>query len=153
MSISKIIGFGHDLFEKMQSAGAISALHPLIDAPTKRLDFSGLINRALHGIRLAPGSSQSGRTTNRSNGWRQIMLTLIPPMGVGLLGSLLTAIALAADWYIWRFRYWVSKPSTALSATNKSVIHVSMASGREFVASHTRKSAPGNIPAVQSVES
>ena len=51
------------------------------------------------------------------------MLTLMPSIGVGLVGSLVIAIALAADWYIWRFRYWVSSASTAPSARDNLVIH------------------------------
>jgi hypothetical protein len=63
------------------------------------------------------------------------MLTLMPSIGVGLVGSLVIAIALAADWYIWKFRYWVSSASTVPSARDNIVIHVSSASGRELVVS------------------
>jgi hypothetical protein len=135
MSISRAIRFCHNRLQGMQSTDAITALHPFIDAGTKRLGFFGSIKRVLCGIRLASGSKQGSLITNRSTGWRQIMLTFMPSMGVGLVGSLLTAIALAADWYIWKFRYWASSASSAPSAKDKSVIHASSASGRELVVS------------------
>ena len=60
------------------------------------------------------------------------MLTLIPSMGVGSVGSLLTATALAADWYIWKFRYWMSSGPVSPPPGDKDVIHVPSASGREL---------------------
>jgi hypothetical protein len=81
------------------------------------------------------------------------MSTLMPSIGVGLVGSLVVAMALAADWYIWKFRYWLSSASTVPPARDESVIHVSSASGRELVLSLAPEAAHGNMPAVQTVES
>jgi hypothetical protein len=36
------------------------------------------------------------------------MFTLMPSMYAGVIGGALTAVLLAADWYIWELRYWVS---------------------------------------------
>jgi hypothetical protein len=138
MACSRIISVHHHPLEGVQSAGAITALHSFINARAKRRGFFGLIKRLLHGMRPASGSRQSGRNTNHSTGWRQIMLTLMPSIGVGLAGSLVIAIALAADWYIWRFRYWMSGASTAPSAKHENVIHMSSACSRDLVAHRIR---------------
>jgi len=44
---------------------------------------------------------------NQPNG-RTLMLIWLPSMCVGFTGVLVTAILLAADWYIWDPRYWIS---------------------------------------------
>jgi hypothetical protein len=61
------------------------------------------------------------------------MLTLIRSMGAGFVGSLLTATALAADWYIWKFSYWMSSGPVSPPTGGKNVIHVPSASGRELL--------------------
>jgi len=37
------------------------------------------------------------------------MLTLIPSMSAGLMGIVFVAALLGADWYIWDFRYQISR--------------------------------------------
>lgn len=66
------------------------------------------------------------------------MLTLMPSIWVGLAGIALTAILLAADWYIWDFRYWTfGRRAVELApiraADGREVIHVPGAFGREVV--------------------
>ena len=60
------------------------------------------------------------------------MLTLLPSMGAGSAAILITAITLAADWYIWKFRYWMSSGPVSPPPGRTSVIHVPSASGREL---------------------
>jgi hypothetical protein len=82
------------------------------------------------------------------------MLTLMPSMSVGLIGSVLTAIALTADWYIWAFRYRISRlrgPELGPPADGKDVIHVPSASGREPVLNPVPQSLDRNIPPVHQV--
>ncbi len=81
------------------------------------------------------------------------MLPLLPSMGVGLVGSVLTAIVLAADWYIWDFRYRISRrrgPELDPPGDSKDVIHVPSASGRELVVN--LQSVERKIPPVDQVE-
>jgi hypothetical protein len=64
---------------------------------------------------------------------------LVPSIWVGLAGIALTAILLAADWYIWDSRHRVSQPLAAepahrLVAEGKQMLHVPSASGRELIA-------------------
>jgi hypothetical protein len=66
------------------------------------------------------------------------MLLWMPSMCVGLTGVLVTGILLAADWYIWDSRYWISQqcapelaPSKVADGTGSN--RVSSASGRELV--------------------
>jgi hypothetical protein len=61
------------------------------------------------------------------------MFTLMPTMGVGYVGALITTIAMAADWYIWKFRYRISRRPLAAPPKNEDVIHASSASGRELL--------------------
>ena len=66
------------------------------------------------------------------------MLTLIPWMFVGLLGIVVTAILLAAEWYIWGSRYRMSaqlalRPAGVRTSNDEDVIQVPSASGRQMV--------------------
>jgi hypothetical protein len=58
------------------------------------------------------------------------MLTFLPSMFAALVGIVFTAILLAAEWYIWDFRYGLF-PQRAPEIANS--IHVQSASGREVV--------------------
>ena len=80
------------------------------------------------------------------------MLTLLPAMGVGIVGSLVTAIVLAADWYVWDFRYRISQQSVsqvAPSPGDNNVIYVPSASGREVIVNVVNRFPDRNIPPVQ----
>ena len=64
---------------------------------------------------------------------------LMPSIGVGLAGIVLTAILLAADWYVWDSRHRSSRrpaaePVHGLLAESKQILHVPSASGRELIA-------------------
>jgi hypothetical protein len=134
-----------------KSADAATALHQVRAVGQKRRGFSGLIKRVAHGLRLAPGSSKSGCDTNHSTTWRTLMLSLLPSMGVGLVGGALTAIVLAADWYIWDFRYRISlRRGPELDSLGNARIHVPCASGRELVVN--LQSVERKIPSVPQVE-
>jgi hypothetical protein len=64
------------------------------------------------------------------------MLSFLLSMGVGLVGSVLTAIVLAADWFIWDLRYRISRqrgPQLDPPGKGRDVIHVPSASGRELI--------------------
>src|SRR5260370_31341938 len=98
---------------------------------------------------------ESGCITNHLTKWRKSMLTLMPSMSVGLVGGVLTAILLAVDWYIWDFRYWISRqraPELAPPADGKDVIHVPSASGRELVVTLAPQSPDWNTLPVHQVE-
>ena len=63
-------------------------------------------------------------------------MSLLPSIGVGMVGSALTAIVLAADWFIWDFRYRISRrcgPELDPPGNAQDVIHVPSTSGRELV--------------------
>jgi hypothetical protein len=79
------------------------------------------------------------------------MLTLIPSMTAGLAGALVTAVALAADWYIWDFRRRTSpqRVQELASLAHKQAIHLPSASGREVVATPVGRSAQTPAPAFQ----
>jgi hypothetical protein len=83
------------------------------------------------------------------------MFALIPSMSVGLVGSVLTATALAADWYIWDFRYRLFRqrgPELSPPTDGMEVIHVSSTSGRELVVGLAPQSLDRNVPPVHQVE-
>jgi hypothetical protein len=75
-----------------------------------------------------------------------------------LLGSALTAIALAADWYIWDPRYrrisgaWEPRPGHRTRTNGKDLIYAPSASGREVVATFTAPSVPGGVLAQGKVQ-
>jgi hypothetical protein len=74
-------------------------------------------------------------------------------MGVGLVGSVITTIVLAADWFIWDLRYRISRergPEVEPPGDAEDVIHVSSASGRELVVN--LQSVEPKIPPVHQVE-
>lgn len=122
----------------------------------KRLGLSGLIKRVHHGIRLARKSRKSDCITYYSSKWRKIMLTLMPSMSVGLGGSVLIAIALTADWYIWAFRYRIARllgPELGPPADGKDLIHVPSASGRELVVNLAAQWLDRYVPPIHQVES
>jgi len=82
------------------------------------------------------------------------MLTLIPSMFVGSVGVVLTAILLAADWYIWNFRYWIFRKRASelvTPAEGKDIIYVPSASGRELV-TLAPQSLDRNTPPLHPVE-
>jgi hypothetical protein len=71
------------------------------------------------------------------------MLTLMPSMTAGFVSALVTAVALAADWYIWDFRRRLSpQPMLELAAPpqGKESFHLPSASGREVVVTLAQKS-------------
>jgi hypothetical protein len=136
----------------MQCAGALPALHPDTAAPQQRLGFAALTQRVLRGIGLAFGSRKSGRLRNYSDRWRKIMFTMIPSMGVGFTGSLLTAIAMAADWYIWNFRYRMRRGLLAPPPDGRHVIHLPSASGRELVINPAPQSADWDVPNLHQID-
>ena len=83
------------------------------------------------------------------------MLSFLPSMGAGLGGSLLTTIVLAADWFIWDFRYRISRrrgPESDPSGDGRDVILVPSASGREVVVNLVAQSVEGKIQPVHQVE-
>lgn len=64
------------------------------------------------------------------------MVSFLPSMGVGFAGGMITTIVLAADWFIWNFRYRISRlrgPDLGPPGDGKDVIHLPSASGRELV--------------------
>ncbi len=66
------------------------------------------------------------------------MLTLIPWIFGGLIGIVVTAILLAAEWYIWDPRYRIAAQITpglarVRTADHEDVILVPSASGRDVV--------------------
>jgi hypothetical protein len=62
------------------------------------------------------------------------MLTLTPSMCTGFVGGVLSALAMAADWYLWGFRIPSQNATqSAPSAEGEAVIHVPSTSGRELV--------------------
>jgi hypothetical protein len=80
------------------------------------------------------------------------MLMLLPSIGVGSVGSLITAIALAADWYIWKFRYRISSGPVATRPGNNDISHVPSVSGREFFVSCAPEQVGTDIPSVHQTE-
>ena len=81
------------------------------------------------------------------------MLTLIPWMFAGLIGIVVTAILLAAEWYIWDSRYTMSAqlaPALARvhTAHHEEVIQVPSASGRDVVVTLAAQLADRNSLAV-----
>jgi hypothetical protein len=64
------------------------------------------------------------------------MVTLMPSACVGIVGIVVTAILMAANRYIWDFRYWAARQrASALGRTahTERLIHLPSASGRELV--------------------
>jgi hypothetical protein len=107
-----------------------------------------------HGISLAQTLGQRKRLHHKqSTKWRKTMLTLMPSMTAGFVSALVTAVALAADWYIWDFRRRISPhraAELASTARGKEVIHLPSASGREVVVIPAQQSFDQTpIPAVQ----
>lgn len=85
------------------------------------------------------------------------MLTLIPWMFAGLIGIVVTAILLAAEWYIWDSRYTMSAqlaPGLARvhTAHHEEVIQVPSASGRDVVVTLAAQLADRNSLAVHQVK-
>ena len=81
------------------------------------------------------------------------MMSLLPSIGVGMVGSALTALVLAADWFIWDFRYRISRrrgPELDPPEDGQDVIHVPSASGRELVVNLEPVERP--MPPVHRVE-
>ena len=76
------------------------------------------------------------------------MLALLPSIGVGFVGSLLTAIALTADWYIWKVRYRISRGPAAPPPDRKNMIQVPSNSGREVVVHSLPQLLDENVPMV-----
>jgi hypothetical protein len=71
------------------------------------------------------------------------MLMLMPSMTAGFVEALVTAVALAADWYIWDSRRRLSsrrRLELAAPAQGKEIIHLSSASGREVVVTPAKES-------------
>jgi hypothetical protein len=152
MHLSKSMNFPSKRFCGMQSTAAMPALHPERGA-AERVGLFVLTKQLMHGIGLAAGSRKSGCATNYSNRWRQIMFTLMPSMGVGFMGSLLTAIAMAADWYIWNFRYRLWRTPLAPPLKGRAdVIHVPGASGRELVVNPAPQSADWDVASLHQVD-
>jgi hypothetical protein len=151
MHLSKAINFRLDCLRDAQP-GAAAALHQIICAFLKWFALTGFIRRLLHGVSFVSGSSQSTCGTSYSSKWRKMMLMLPPSMGVGIVGSLVTAIVLAADWYVWDFRYRISQQNVSQgdrSPGDKNVIYVPNASGREVVVNVVDRFPDRNIPPVQ----
>src|SRR5262245_36534175 len=132
MHISSSTNLQYNRFRAMKSTHAARALHQ-VRAVSQEPRVSSSPNKRLHhGIWLAEESSK----TNHSTTWRKLMMSLLPSIGVGMIGSVLTAHVLAADWFIWDFRYWISRrrgPELDPPADGQDVIHVPRASGRELV--------------------
>ncbi len=138
-----------------QSADAAIALHQVISIGQKRLVFSDFIKRTQFGIRLAPGSMESGCLTNHLTKWRKSMLRLMPSIDVGLVGGVLTAILLAVDWYIWYFRYRISPqpaPDPTPPPDGEDIIHVPSVSSRELVVALVQQCPEQNALPVHQVE-
>jgi hypothetical protein len=81
---------------------------------------------------------------------------LMPSIWVGLAGVVLTAILLAADWYIWDSRRQVSQrlaaqPAHCLVAEGKQILHVPSASGRELIATLAPQSPDRNVVSFEHV--
>jgi hypothetical protein len=79
---------------------------------------------------------------------------LMPSMWVGLAGILLTAILLAADWYIWDSRHQVSQrlaaePAHRPVAEGKQILHVPSASGRELIATLAPQPPEWNVGSLE----
>jgi len=152
MHFSKTTNFRRDWLRNAQAGSAAAVLHHAISVILKWFGLTGFIGHLLHGVRLASGSSKSNCSTNYPTKWRKLMLTLLPAMGVGIVGSLVTAIVLAADWYVWDFRYRISQQSVsqvAPSPGDNNVIYVPSASGREVIVNVVNRFPDRNIPPVQ----
>jgi hypothetical protein len=70
---------------------------------------------------------------------------LMPSILVGLVGIVLAASLLAADWYIWDFRHRISQPGVSkfarrMPADGKRIIHARSASGRGLCATFAPQS-------------
>jgi len=66
------------------------------------------------------------------------MLTLMSWMSTGLIGTVVTAILAAVEWYLWDSRYRIAAQmpagrSYARTADRKEAIQVPSASGRDLV--------------------
>ena len=136
MHISKDTESQRNRLRVAQSTDAETVPHQVGTVGQKRLGFASLIERRQHGISVAPGSSKGGCNTNHSTNWRKLMLSFLPSIGVGFVGSMLTVIVLAADWFIWDFRYRISRlrgPELGPPGDGKDVIHVPSPSGSELV--------------------
>jgi hypothetical protein len=133
----------------MKSTHAARAPHQVRAVGQKPRGFFSPIKRLHHGIWLAEESSK----TNHSTTWRTLMMSLLPSIGVGMAGSALTALVLAADWFIWDFRYRISRrrgPELDPPEDGQDVIHVPSASGRELVVNLEPVERP--MPPVHRVE-
>jgi len=81
------------------------------------------------------------------------MLSLTPSMCAGVVGSMLTTLALAADWYIWGFRYRIfAEPELTSPAGDRDVIQVPSALGRKLLVNRAPQSLDSNIPPAHQVE-
>jgi hypothetical protein len=74
-------------------------------------------------------------------------------MCTGLVGSVLTALAMAADWYIWDFRYRIfRRPELAPPADGRRIVDVPSSYPRELVVNRAPQSLDRVIPQVHQVE-
>ena len=78
---------------------------------------------------------------------------LIPSMWVGLAGTVLAVILMAADWQIWEFRYRISRQRQSgladrMVADSRHIFHVPSASGREMVATLAAQSPYRDVQSV-----
>jgi hypothetical protein len=136
----------------MQSIDAMPALHRVM-ATGKSQDYLPLCERLPHGIRLAPQPGKGGCITKHSTEWRKIMLNLVSSIRVGFVGTLLTAVLLAADWYIWKLRYQMSRRPVTPPPDGDGVMHLPSASGRELVVTYAPEAPAPDTHPVHQIES
>jgi hypothetical protein len=82
---------------------------------------------------------------------------LMPSIGAGLAGIVLTAVLLAADWYIWDLRHRISQRRTPelarhLAVNGRQIFHVRSASGRELVGIPAPQTPDRNVPSLEQVQ-
>jgi hypothetical protein len=79
---------------------------------------------------------------------------LMPSIGAGLVGIVLTAVLLAADWYIWDFRHRIRTPELArhLAVNGKQIFHIRSVSGRELVGIPAPQFPDRNVPSIEQVQ-
>jgi hypothetical protein len=148
MHFSRIISFQRNRSARVQCTAAILRLHEV----TAAIKFPRWSSVLLVASSLLRGQRKGGCMANLSTQWRKFMLTLVPSIGVGFVGSLLIAIALVADWYIWKFRYWMSSGPLSPPPRGKNVIHVPSASGRELFVNCAWDQVGTEIPSVHQAE-
>ena len=91
MHISSSTNLQCNRLRAMKSTHAARALHQVRAVGQKPRGFSSPIKRLHHGIWLAEESSK----TNHSTTWITLMMSLLPSIGVGMVGSALTGVPTA----------------------------------------------------------